>query len=144
MGSILGMLVAGVVGGLAVAFLISKLKRPGSVNADPYPIMSPTDVINMAHIRVAGVGGLGLVAMAAAVAIGVPPIGQSMALSAVLGTVFAIWLIARRRKTGPMPTSGRSAGANNMLSIDSAAASTQTKSQHRPLRSVPASGFVGT
>jgi hypothetical protein len=138
MGSILGVLVAGVVGGLAVAFLISKLQRPSTSAADPYPGMPATDVINMAHIRVAGVGGLGLVAMCAAVAIGVPPIGQSIALSAVLGAVFAFWLIAKRRKAGPMPTSGKSSGANNILAID-AASRMRTDSAGRPLRQTSAS-----
>ena len=138
MGSILGVLVAGVVGGLAVAFLISRLQRPSTTEADPYPDLPPTDVINMAHIRVAGVGGLGLVAMCVAVAIGVPPIGQSIALSAVLGVLFAAWLIARRRKAGPMPTSGQSSGANNILSID-AASRARTDSAGRPLRQTSAS-----
>jgi hypothetical protein len=76
------------------------------------------DVINMARIRVAGVGGLGLVAMALFVAFNVPRIGQSMTLGFALGAVFAVILILRRRHQGPMPSSGQSLGANTVLSID--------------------------
>ena len=57
------------------------------------------DHINMAHIRVAGVGGLGLVAMAAVVAWNVPEIGDVMAFALVAGVVLAVALIAWRRRT---------------------------------------------
>ena len=111
-------LIPGFVGGLAIAWAIQRLQRRTQHTVDPFPNMSSTDVINMAHIRVAGVGGLGLVAMAAAVALWVPRIGQSLALGLVLGTIFAVVLIFRRRRIGPMPSSGRRAGANTALSID--------------------------
>lgn len=77
-----------------------------------------TDAINMAHIRVAGVGGLGLVAMALVVAAFVPSIGASLALGAALGAVVAIVLIVWRRRVGPMRSSGRRPGANTTLSIE--------------------------
>ena len=114
-------LIPGVVGGLAIAWAIQRLQRRTQHPVDPFPNMSSTDVINMARIRVAGVGGLGLVAMAAAVALWVPRIGQSLALGLVLGTIFAVVLIFRRRRIGPMPSSGRRAGANTALSIDASA-----------------------
>jgi hypothetical protein len=117
-------LLTGFVGGLAMAWLIRKAQRRGQMAADPFPHMAGTDVINMAQIRVAGVGGLGLVAMAAAVAIWVPRIGQSLALGLALGAGLAAYLILRRRRTGPMPSSGRSAGANTTLSIETAASET--------------------
>ena len=56
----------------------------------------------------AGIGGLGLVAMALAVALDVPRIGQTVALGLVLGAVFAAILIGRRRRRGPLPSSGQS------------------------------------
>ena len=116
-------LVPGVLGGLVMAWLIVKLQRRGSrPTPDPFPNMSSTDVINMAHIRVAGVGGLGLVAMALAVALWVPRIGQTLALGLVLGALFAAILIVRRRRTGPIASSGRSSGANTALAIDAPAA----------------------
>jgi branched-subunit amino acid ABC-type transport system permease component len=58
-------------------------------------------MINMAHIRVAGVGGLGLVAMCAVVSLLVPPIGLAMALAVSCGTLFALTLILERRTSGP-------------------------------------------
>jgi len=81
--------------------------------------VSSTNVINISSVRVAGIGGLGLVAMALVVAVFVPSIGVSLAIAAVLGTVLAVGLILWRRQTGPMPSSGRHPGANTVLSIDS-------------------------
>ena len=45
-------------------------------------------------------------------------IGQTLLIGLVLGVALAVTLIVRRRQTGPMPPSGRSAGANAILSID--------------------------
>ncbi len=78
----------------------------------------PIDVINMSRIRVAGIGGLGLVAMALVVAWDLPRIGLTLAAGAVTGSILAVVLILRRRQTGAMPSSGRSPGANTTLSID--------------------------
>ena len=76
------------------------------------------DVINISSIRVAGVGGLGLVVMALVLAWAIPRIGQTIALGAVLGVAFAAALILWRRRRGPMPTSSSHPGANTTLSID--------------------------
>jgi hypothetical protein len=78
----------------------------------------PTDVINAARIRVAGIGGLGLVAMALVVAWNVPRIGQELAIGGLLGVALAVALILRRWRIGPLPSSGQRAGANTVLSID--------------------------
>jgi hypothetical protein len=113
--------ISGFLGGVVIALFAIALQRAGSSRA-PDALFSrerlSTDVINMAHIRVAGVGGLGLVAMAVVVAIGVPRIGQSLAAGWALGALFAVVLILWRRRRGPMPSSGRRAGANTTLSID--------------------------
>jgi hypothetical protein len=111
--------VPGLVGGLLLSLVIAALRggsrRPTpSVNRDLFS----TDVINMARIRVAGVGGLGLFAMAAVVAWFVPRIGQTLLLGLMLGIVFAGVMILRRRRSGPMPSSGRRPGANAILSIN--------------------------
>lgn len=58
------------------------------------------DHINMAHIRVAGIGGLGLVAMAAVVAWNVPEIATAMTIALVTGVALAVGLIAWRRHAG--------------------------------------------
>ena len=107
-------------GGLLVAlFLFRVSKRFGSPVRDVYGRdTASTDVINMAHIRVAGAGGLGLVLVALATALDIPEIGQMVTLGFLLGVVLAIGLITWRRRNGPMPSSGGQMGANTMLSID--------------------------
>ena len=89
-----------------------------------------TDIINAARIRVAGIGGLGLVAVAFAVAVSIPRIGLSLGLGLVLGALLAAVLILRRRREGPMPSSGRRPGANTALSIDAPSSSKDERDDH--------------
>jgi hypothetical protein len=56
--------------------------------------------------------------MALAVAIGVPRIGQSLAIGLAAGVLLAAILIVRRRARGPLPSSGQGSGANTVLAID--------------------------
>lgn len=116
-------LVPGFLGGLVIAALYVLWQRhhpSGPSLTAPSSRSEPLSInaINMASIKVAGIGGLGLVAMAAAVALGVPRIGQTVAVGFVLGVVAAATMIIRRRRTGSMPSSGRGLGANTVLSID--------------------------
>jgi hypothetical protein len=116
-------LVPGILGGIAIAFLVilnnrRARSRPAVSVANRLESVSP-HMINMASIRVVGIGGLGLVAMCVVVALGVPEIRQRMAISLALGVVVALVMILRaRRAGGPMPSSGQRMGANTMLSID--------------------------
>jgi hypothetical protein len=91
--------------------------RKSVTRVDPFESIS-TDVINVSRIRVVGIGGLGLVAMAAVVAIAVPSIGIPLAVSAVLGVLVALLLVTFRRRDGGMTSSGERMGANTTLSID--------------------------
>jgi hypothetical protein len=92
--------VPGFLGGLVVASLMVLLERrrhhvPSVVL--PYrPLPISTDVINMASIKVAGIGGLGLVAMSATVALNVPRIFEATALGLGLGACMALVMIIRR------------------------------------------------
>jgi hypothetical protein len=116
--------VSALVGGILVASVMILADRRGSGRHQQHdafakgPDARSTDVINIASIRVAGVGGLGLVAMALLLALAIPRIGQSLALGALLGVGFAAGLILWRRRFGPIPTSGGRMGANTTLSID--------------------------
>ena len=56
-----------------------------------------TDVINISRIKVAGIGGLGLVAMAGIVAWNLQPIRMAMAIALIAGVVIAVSLIVWRR-----------------------------------------------
>ena len=112
-------LVPGFLGGLAVAWLISGLQRRRSVTLPvPNDLAISTDVINIAHIRAAGLGGLGLVAMALVVSLFVPSIRAAIGAGVVAGVALGVVMILRRRRTDPLPSSGGSAGANVVLSID--------------------------
>ena len=115
--------VPGLLGGLVVALIMVALHRKSAQDAPSYrrerlDSASP-DVINMSRIRVSGIGGLGLVAMALAVALDVPRIGASVAIGLVSGVALAVIMIARQRRAGVMPSSGKQMGANTTLSIDS-------------------------
>ena len=115
-------LLLGFLGGFVIAvFVILSNRRAGRrpIMVLPYRLeqVSP-NMINMASIKVAGIGGLGLVAMAIAVALDVPQIGQSIAISLGLGAIVAVVMIVRARRSGPLPSSGQRLGANTTLSID--------------------------
>jgi hypothetical protein len=139
--------VPGVLGGIIIAFFFVGLNRESHARAaaDPFsrePLS--TDVINAARIRVAGVGGLGLVAIALGVAVSIPRIGLSLTLGLVLGALWAAVLI-RRRREGPMPSSGRRPGANTTLSIDAPSPPVAAHDDHRSnvsTRKVPALSAV--
>ncbi|MDQ3487730.1 MAG: hypothetical protein M3468_08360 [Acidobacteriota bacterium] len=116
--------VPGVLGGLVIALVMFLRQRRGShipsLGASIPTRPLSTDVINAASIKVAGIGGLGLVAMAVAVALNVPRIGQTLGIGLILGVAFAVVMIVSRRRTGSMPSSGRQAGANTTLAIEAA------------------------
>jgi len=92
--------VPGFLGGLVIAAVIVLLEHRRHHSPSvvlPYrPLPISTDVINMARIKVAGVGGLGLVAMSAAVALNVPRIFDAVAVGLGLGMCMALVLIVRR------------------------------------------------
>jgi len=125
-------LVASVLGGVAIAWLISRLQgRPNALTDAPTDPSISTDVINISRIRAAGLGGLGLFAMALVVAAFVPGIRLAVSAGVLFGVALGVALILRRRRTGPLPSSGGSAGANVILSIDRPAESENTDSHKR-------------
>jgi hypothetical protein len=115
------LMVPAFVGGLFVALLLALFHHRSSRVREPPPGRDEAplvDPINIAHVRVTGIAGLGFVLLALAVAVYIPSIGVSLAAGAALGIVFAVVLILRRRRIGPLPSSGARPGANTTLSIE--------------------------
>ncbi len=91
-----------VAGGLIAAAALIASRRSGlgasSSRHDPFE-NSNSDVINIARLRVAGVGGVGLIVVAGAMAMTFPRIGWSLVVSAVAGVALAItWILSRREQ----------------------------------------------
>lgn len=100
-------LVPGVIGGLLVALLIARWRT--KIPSAPFPrsLPAPTPaVINIAAIKVEGIGGLGMVAAVLAVAIADPRIRLAIMIAAVLGAALAVGLIVIRRHPAPLPYRG--------------------------------------
>ncbi len=112
-------LVPGLLGGLVLALCIA-LNRQGPPSiVVPRRLAAPTpSLINMANIRVEGIGGLGMVAAVVAVAIADPRIGLATLIAAGLGVVLASVLIALRRRSGAMPWNGDGTDNQFTLRID--------------------------
>ena len=92
---------SGVLGGVLIASVMLWLHRRSVPEGVAVPYRSEplsADIINISSIKVAGVGGLGLVAMAAAVAIDIPRIAQSVGIGMGLGVIAAFATILWRRR----------------------------------------------
>jgi len=107
-----GIVLIGLAGGFMLGgLMLLRGRRTGPFTAT-WPVSShdvtddwpPAGIINMSNIRVAGAGGLGLVAMAAAVALGVPAIGAAMTIALAGGALGAVLVIRYR--------SGRALGSS--------------------------------
>jgi hypothetical protein len=112
-------LIPGLLGGLVLAILIA-FNRPRTPSiVVPRRLESPSpSLINMANIRIEGLGGLGMVAAVVAVAVSDPRIRLATIAAAVLGAGLALVLIAMRRRTGGLPSSGDGPEDQLTLSID--------------------------
>jgi hypothetical protein len=104
---LLFILIPGVFGGLVLALLIAGRRKGTPPTFVPRRLAAPSPaMINMAHIPVEGVGGLGMVAAVVAVAVSDPRIRLATILAAALGAGLALALIAMRRRTGALPSGG--------------------------------------
>jgi hypothetical protein len=94
-------------------------QKPPAI-AVPRRLEAPTpSLINMAHIKVEGIGGLGMVAAVVAVAIADPRIRLATIIALGLGAGLAWLLIAIRRQNGGMPWNGDGTDSQFTLRIDS-------------------------
>ena len=130
-------LVAGVVGGLGLAFILAVTwkRSPSAVATRALEAPSPT-LINMAHIKVEGVGGLGMVAAVAAVAIADPRIGLATVLALVSGAALALALIMRRRRTGALPSGGEGPDDRSILHLDNGSRRSRLESVQATLEEI--------
>ena len=100
-------LIPGLLGGLVLALLIAASQRGTAPTFVPRRLAAPSPtLINMAHIRVEGLGGLGMVGTILVVAISDSRIRLATILALVLGGGLSLVLIATRRRTGPLPSAG--------------------------------------
>jgi hypothetical protein len=112
-------LVPGVLGGLVMALLMGSIRWGTPSTVVPRRLAAPSPaLINMAHIRVEGVGGLGMVAAVIAVAVTDPRIRLAMIVASVLGIGLALVLIAKRRRTGSLPSGGDSPDDRSVLHLE--------------------------
>ena len=125
--------VPGLLGGILLALVLIRVQLRPEAEARK-PLQPPsTSMINMSRIRVDGLGGLGMVAMAATVAIFVPRIRLSIVIALILGIALAALLIARRRQRGPLPSSSDHSGAHSIFINDPPEQSSSGHSAHQRL-----------
>jgi hypothetical protein len=108
-------------GGLCVGAVLIWLSRRGrrranQATADAFGRdMLGSDVINVARLRVAGLGGLGLVLVAAAVALEFELTAVAAGAGLLGGSAGALLLILYRRRSGPLGSSSQGPAARVML-----------------------------
>lgn len=117
----LALILPGLLGGVVVAAVLALLNRTPTSKLSHHAHLEPIspDAINMAHIRVAGVGGLGMMAVALIIAINLPEIGVAMLIAFTLGIITACALIAGRSRSNARAAGGDDELPPSMLSLDS-------------------------
>ena len=135
MDPVTAILIPSIFGGLAIAWFIARFQARGSRTLTDVPMerSGASDVINISRIHAAGIGGLGLFAMALVVSWFVPRIGLTLSAGVLLGILLGALMIFLRRRHGPLPSSGGT-GANVILSIDQPAASESEDNDSPPNR----------
>jgi hypothetical protein len=119
-------LIPGLFGGLVLALLIAAGRRGSPPTFVPQRLAAPSPgLINMAHIRIEGVGGLGMLGAIVIVAVSDSRIRLATILALVLGGALALVLIAMRRRTGPLPSAGGGPEHRSMLHLEDASRSRQ-------------------
>lgn len=115
-------LIPGLLGGLCLclALIVARTwwrSAPSVVVSKRLEAPSPA-LINMAHIKVEGIGGLGMVAAVVAVAIADSRIRVAMIAALVLGGGLALLLIAARRRAGALGSGGEGPEDRSTLHLD--------------------------
>jgi hypothetical protein len=85
---------------------MGRRQRPGPVTVDAFARdTTGTDTINVARVRVAGVGGIGMLLVALAIALDLAFVGVVLAAGLAGGLLAAVAIILWRRRTGPLQSS---------------------------------------
>ena len=129
---LMALLLPAVVGGLLLAAVLLRLNlRPSSgvVRRSALQPMSP-DLINMAHIQITGVGGLGMVGAAVVTAISLPEIGVALVVGVGLGAAIAVGLIAYRARSSAGGPGGEDGRPPRLLALDDRAGRVASRRQH--------------
>ena len=95
------LLVVVIGGGIGAAIMIWHGRREHQAPVavpDAFGRNQPDWILNASQIRVAGFGGLGMVAVAVTMALTIPAIGVSLGLGLIGGFLIAIALIPYRRR----------------------------------------------
>jgi hypothetical protein len=116
----LALMLPGLLGGLILAAVLARLNRTPSSKLSRRSELEPIspDAINMAHIRVAGVGGLGMMAAALIIAINLPEIGFALLVAVALGVITAGGLIAYRSRPNQPGGGGYNEMPPSVLTLD--------------------------
>ncbi|MFL6279687.1 MAG: hypothetical protein ACJ731_06230 [Vicinamibacterales bacterium] len=131
------LVLVGLSGGLALSFLIARNRRGNPPTFVPRRLDAPTPaLINMAQIRVEGIGGLGMVAAVVAVALADSRIRTAIIAALVLGVGLALGLIAWRRRGGPLPSAGGGPDDRSLLHLEKTEFTTKERSERRPTKSL--------
>ena len=116
----LALVFPGLLGGLLLAALLARLNRrpsSGLVTRSTLEPVSP-DVINMAHIRVAGIGGLSMIAAGIIIAVNLPEIGLSLLAALSLGAALAVGMIVYRSRSASARDGGNGGLPPSVLALD--------------------------
>ncbi len=116
----LALMLPGLLGGLILAAALARLNHTHSSKLSRRSDLEPIspDVINMAHIRVAGVGGLGMMATALIIAINLPEIGFALLVAVALGVITAVGLITYRSRPNQPGGAGHNGMPPSVLTLD--------------------------
>ena len=132
----LALVVPGLVGGLFLAGLLARLNRrpsSGVVHRSTLDPISP-DVINMAHIRVAGVGGLSMIAAGIVIAVSLPEIGFSLLAGVGFGAMIAVGLVVYRSRATAARPGGHDGLPPSVLALDDPSPAIRRPEGDRPAR----------
>jgi hypothetical protein len=131
-----GFLVLTIAGGIALGAAFAWANRRGrTASSVPDQFARDafsTDTLNFAHVRVAGVGGFGLVLVAVAMAFDFALVAAVLGAGLGGGLLAALAVILYRRRSGPLPSSSTGPGARSVLLTESRSSSDAPRVERTP------------